>query len=103
MTIKKRRMEIIAFAMERPVSNGGVSHCPFCKREIVWLTTAQAAVLAKVGAQSIRRWLSQGKAHGVRTVGGHHRICRQSLFIYPHQEIHSRESGYQEVIYEGAK
>jgi hypothetical protein len=44
------------------------------------LTVRQAGVLAQVRAASIRRWLTRGQAHGVRTSGGHHRICSNSLF-----------------------
>lgn len=97
MMIKKRKVEIIAFTVERPVGigKGSVPFCPYCQRESHWLTTAQAAMLAQVGTASIRRWLALGKAHGLRTVGGQHRICRESLFINlnsPHQK-----SMWQEV------
>jgi excisionase family DNA binding protein len=44
------------------------------------LTTAEAAALARVQVQSIYRWLAQGKAHGVKTPGGQHRICENSIF-----------------------
>lgn len=44
------------------------------------LTARQAAALAQVQTRSIYHWLAQGKVHGVRTAGGHHRICSRSLF-----------------------
>ena len=55
--------------------------CPVCLCPSEMLTTRQAAALAQVEARSIRRWLSLGKAHGVRTPGGQHRVCRNSLFL----------------------
>jgi len=101
-TIKKRRVEIIAFTMERAPNRSGLPFCSICQRESAWLTTAQAAALAQVGLASIRRWLALGKAHGLRTVGGQHRICRQSLFINSQPEIHVQEVG-NEILYEDAK
>jgi len=47
------------------------------------LTTRQAARLTQTKPQSIRRWLARGQAHGLRTVGGAHRVCRDSLFLVP--------------------
>jgi len=44
------------------------------------MTSAEAAALLRVGEPSIRRWLSQGRAHGFKTPGGQYRICRKSLF-----------------------
>jgi hypothetical protein len=34
------------------------------------LTIQQAGTLAQVEDESIRRWLAQGKAHGVKTSSG---------------------------------
>lgn len=45
------------------------------------LTTRQAGALVQIKAESIRRWLARGQAHGVRTSGGQHRVCRNSLFV----------------------
>jgi hypothetical protein len=45
------------------------------------MTTRQAGALAQIKAQSVRRWLARGQAHGVRTSGGQHRVCRNSLFV----------------------
>jgi hypothetical protein len=44
------------------------------------LTVHQAGALAQVGAESISRWLSEGKAHGVKTPDGQDRVCKYSLF-----------------------
>jgi excisionase family DNA binding protein len=44
------------------------------------LTTAQAAALVRVKTPSVRRWLAQNLAHGIKTRGGHHRVCKNSLF-----------------------
>jgi predicted site-specific integrase-resolvase len=54
--------------------------CPVCQTNSELLTARQAAILAQVNSQSIRRWLASGKAHGVKTPGGQHRICKNSLF-----------------------
>jgi hypothetical protein len=77
----KRRIEIIAFEHERFIKRPAALYCPFCQLESEWLTTAQAGALAQVRASSIYRWLAQGKAHGIKTAGGCHRICRRSLFV----------------------
>jgi excisionase family DNA binding protein len=81
----KRRIEILAFERERIVQYSAATRlpCPICSHSD-WLTTAQAAALARVKTQSIYRWLAAGKAHGVRTPGGQHRVCRNSLFSAGH-------------------
>ncbi len=55
--------------------------CPVCQLSSELLTARQAASVVQVTAESIYRWLAQGKAHGVKTVGGHYRVCRNSLFL----------------------
>jgi hypothetical protein len=35
----------------------------------------------QIRAKSIRRWIVQGKAHGIRTPGGQHRVCKNSLWM----------------------
>jgi len=79
----RRRIEVIAFEQERIVRRALPASfpCPVCHLGSEMLTVRQAGVLAKVTAASIRRWLTRGQAHGVRTSGGHHRICSNSLFI----------------------
>jgi hypothetical protein len=79
-TIKKRRIEIVAFERERIVRRPAPAPCPVCKSSSEMLTVRQAGALAQVEAGSIRRWLAQGKAHGVKTPGGQHRVCSLSLF-----------------------
>lgn len=81
MATIRKRIEIIAIERERVVVRAAMTACPVCRFDTELLTTEQAGALAKVKAQSIRRWLAQGKAHGVRTVGGHYLICRNSLFV----------------------
>jgi excisionase family DNA binding protein len=54
--------------------------CPVCYLSSEMLTVQQAGALVQVKPESIRRWLAQGKAHGVKTPGGHYRICKNSLF-----------------------
>ena len=77
----KRRIEIQAFERERIIRRTVAIRCPVCKRESEMLTARQAAVLLQVSTKSIYRWLAEGKAHGVRTPGGCHRVCRESLYV----------------------
>jgi hypothetical protein len=81
VTVKKKRIEIIAFERQRIVRRAIPMLCPVCRVSSEMLTTRQAGALAQVKAQSIRRWLSRGLAHGVRTPGGQHRVCKESLFF----------------------
>ncbi len=76
----KRKIEIIAFESERIIRRIGDASCPICGATGQLLTTAQAGQIAGVNIISIRRWVDTGKAHGVKTVGGQHRVCRDSLF-----------------------
>lgn len=76
----RRRIEIVAFERERIVRRMTPVSCPICFSRSELLTTMQAAALVQVEGQSVRRWLTQGKVHGVRTPGGRHRVCKNSLF-----------------------
>jgi hypothetical protein len=78
--IKRRRIELVAFERERITVAAAQMLCPVCQLHSEFLTPRQACRLAQVKPQSIYRWLALGKAHGVRTAGGRHRICRNSLF-----------------------
>jgi len=75
-----RRIQIVAFERTRVVKRSTLANCPICLASDGLVTSAQAAELLQVGEPSIRRWLSQGKAHGFKTPGGQYRICRKSLF-----------------------
>ena len=75
----RRRIEIVAFERERVVGRPPQGLCPVCLSPGALLTTAQAAALLQVSEQSIRRWLAKGRAHGGKTPGGRHRVCRNSL------------------------
>jgi len=90
----KRRVEIISFKKEcitrRPLS----TLCPVCHNSTELLTTFQAGALVQVRAESIRRWLAHGRAHGVKTPGGHHRICRHSLFHLAYPPTPAAKSGF---------
>ncbi|MFL6277130.1 MAG: hypothetical protein ACJ74G_18255 [Blastocatellia bacterium] len=77
----KRRVEIIAFERQRVVMRPVSVTCPVCQLNTELLTTQQAGRLFQVKANSIRRWLVHGKAHGIRTPGGQHRVCKESLFV----------------------
>ena len=78
--IKRRRIEIVAFERQRITVLPAQMLCPVCQLQGEFLTARQACALAQVKPQSIYRWLATGKVHGVRTAGGGHRLCRQSLF-----------------------
>jgi len=75
----KRSIEIIAFERQQIVMRPSLLNCPVCRVQTELLTTQQAGTLFQVRAPSIRRWIIQGKAHGIKTPGGQHRICRDSL------------------------
>ncbi|HXF39528.1 MAG TPA: hypothetical protein VN687_07430 [Blastocatellia bacterium] len=76
----KRRIEIIVFERQRIVMRPTLMTCPVCQTSTEFLTTRQAGMVFQVRATSIRRWIVQGKAHGIRTPGGQHRVCRNSLW-----------------------
>ena len=76
----QRKVEIIAFERERIIRRNTATLCLACRQPSELLTTRQAAVLLQVRPDSIRRWLMEGRAHGCRTPGGQHRVCRASLF-----------------------
>jgi hypothetical protein len=81
----KRRIEIIAFEHERTVQHLSLSprnlldNCPVCQGKTQWLTTIQVARAFQVKTATVQRWLATRKVHGIRTPGGQHRICQQSL------------------------
>jgi len=77
----RRRIEVVAFRRRRVVVRAASADCHVCLGPAEMLTTRQAASLAQVDARSVRRWLAAGQAHGVRTPGGQHRVCRNSLFL----------------------
>jgi len=78
--IRRRRIEIVAVQRKQVICRPIGVRCPLCGLSSELLTAQQAAALVQVKADSIRRWLAEGKAHGVRTSGGQHRICKVSLF-----------------------
>lgn len=81
----KRRIEIVSFERERIVVQPAALSCVICQTAGEWLTARQAGALAQVRTQTIYRWLATHRAHGLRTAGGQHRVCRQSLFVQPNQ------------------
>lgn len=80
-TIKRRRVEITIFEQERVVRHSPTTHCRVCRLNSEMLTPEEAGDLAQVQVESIHEWLLQGKAHGMKTLGGQDRICRNSLFL----------------------
>ena len=79
--MKKRRVEIIAFERQRILMRPASVICPICRINTEMVTTRQAGLLFQVKPTSIRRWIAQGTAHGVKTPGGQHRVCKESLFV----------------------
>ena len=79
----RRRVEVAAFVSRRVVLRLAGAGCPLCLSPSELLTTRQAAALLQVSEQTIRRWLARDGAHGVKTPGGQHRVCRNSLFYAP--------------------
>jgi excisionase family DNA binding protein len=78
----RRKIEIIVFEQTRLVSRTAARPaCAVCGQATELLTTAQAAALCQVTRRRVRRWLAEGRAHGVRTAGGQLRVCRASLFF----------------------
>jgi|GEM_PF-3048158 len=76
----KRRVEIIAFERQRIVMRPTLMTCPVCQISTEFLTTRQAGMVIQVSPKSIRRWIVQGRTHGIRTPGGQHRVCKNSLW-----------------------
>lgn len=79
-----RTIRVIAFERKRITMRPLQMRCPICQCETELLTVRQAGRLAQVRSASIYRWLASGKAHGVKTAGGGHRVCRNSLFHSVH-------------------
>ena len=79
-----RRIEVVAVERERVLRVVTGTVCPVCLADSALLTTHQAGRLAQVAPETVRRWIAAGRAHGVRTPGGRHRVCRRSLFVGGH-------------------
>ncbi len=93
-----RKITVVAFERERVVMRALPMRCPVCQNDTELLTVRQAGRLAQVGAASIYRWIASGKAHGMRTAGGGHRVCRHSLFHPLRAELPHEE---QALAYQG--
>lgn len=53
--------------------------CPSCGRDAAMVSVASAAKIVGVSNRTIYVWVKQRRVHAYRTVGGHLRICQQSL------------------------
>ena len=71
----------MVFERERVLQPRPTISCPICGTGTELLTPRQAADLAQTTIPTIRRWLARGQAHGIRTHGRRHRVCRNSLFL----------------------
>ena len=56
-------------------------HCARCEREVEMITSAQAADVLEIDAQTFYRLVADGEIHTVQTVSGHIRVCKDSLFL----------------------
>lgn len=84
----------MVFERERIWQRRPTIPCPICRTETELLTLRQAADLAQTTVSTIRRWLARSQAHGIRTHGRQHRVCRNSLFLArPEPVSHSYEAG----------
>ena len=61
------------------MKNGKENHNNPSLHEKPVLTTKEAAKLLKVGVQTIKNYIYQGKIKSFKTPGGHHRILRSDL------------------------
>jgi hypothetical protein len=57
------------------------AHCPVCKREVETVSQVQAAEVIEVDGPTLDRFIADGHIHGVHTVSGSLRVCKESLFI----------------------
>lgn len=89
-----RKITVIAFERERIVMRALLMRCPVCQHDTELLTVRQAGRLAQVRVASIYRWIASGKAHGVKTAGGGHRVCRNSLFRPAHPVMLNGENAF---------
>ena len=78
--IAMRRIELTVTERERIVVVSRRFFCVVCQTESELLTVRQAAAFAQAAVGSVRRWLAENKAHGLKTCGGWHRVCKNSLF-----------------------
>jgi|SRR5215831_8877612 len=95
--MKRRRIDVLAFDRERIVRRGALVSCPICRAATEMLTIRQSGALVQTGPQSIRRWLARGQAHGGRTTGGQHHVCRKSLFVNPAARVAPAQSKKEEL------
>jgi excisionase family DNA binding protein len=49
----------------------------------IYLTPSQAAQILNISIATLKKSIYQGKIRTFKTVGGHHRIRRSDLFVYP--------------------
>lgn len=80
----KKRLKVTITRVRRPVGQQEQllsGPCPECLCEVALLTPLQAAEALEVSLPTLASMVSAGRVHGVETVSGSVRICRDSLFI----------------------
>ncbi len=57
------------------------ARCGVCDCEVETLTAVQAAVALEVDRLTLDRLIADGCIHGIQTVIGSFRVCKNSLFV----------------------
>ncbi len=78
-----RRIAKFKITRRRTIELRGIrlrARCPVCESEVETLTTAQAAGALEVDRLTLDRLIADGCIHGIQTVIGNFRVCKNSLF-----------------------
>ena len=92
--VRKKRTEIAIeideIVVVRATSRASLAWCEVCANEVVMVTPAQAAVIARVSVRDINRRVEAGVVHFLETTEGSLLVCMSSLNPAA-QEIKRRE------------
>jgi len=83
-------IEIDEIVVVRATSRASLASCEVCANEVVMVTPAQAAVIARVSVRDINRRVEAGEVHFLETPEGSLLVCMSSLNPAA-QEIKRRE------------
>lgn len=78
-----RRIAKLKITRRRTIELRGIAlrvRCPVCELDVETLTTGQAAGALEVDQQTLDRLIADGCIHGIQTVIGSFRVCKNSLF-----------------------
>jgi hypothetical protein len=80
--LKRRRTEIRIERREisivRTKSQAGL-HCQVCGKDLALVSIDEAAMAWGMEAETLRRWLQEGRIHGCTTSDGRLVLCAESL------------------------